>query len=96
MIAWIKEAGVAIIAILAIVVLVVFSGSSSQRSEFKIEPVKKELPGIPKSFALPEDAFHEWELIGESENCRVFYRKHIQNRIYWSLCKDGSSSITVK
>lgn len=51
--------------------------------------VKESVPSSP-------DSLHRWSLIGTSGHCKVYYRKHIQNRIYWSLCEDGSSSITVK
>lgn len=50
----------------------------------------------PESYSHGDDAQHPWELIGDDGNCKLFYRKHKQNRLYWSLCKNGISTIAVK
>jgi cell division protein FtsN len=52
---------------------------------------------LPKThFVKSPDQLDQWELIGETEHCRSYYRRHKQNRVYWSVCDDGSSSIAVK
>ena len=90
-----RDSAVALVAIGSILILgLVYAFSASPKKEHK-EFQKEyiyELPGIPYS----PDSIHQWELIGRSEDCVVYYRKHLHVRIYWSLCNDGSSSISVE
>lgn len=84
------------IAIVVAVVAILFGLSGSiwvalQFNDTSKQSLKKEsFEKIPFS----HDSIHQWEIIGKTDFCNVYYRKHKAIRIYWTLCKNGNSSIT--
>lgn len=60
---------------------------------------KNDFPTQPRNIELPisYDSIHSWEIVGKTEYCVLYYRKHRNQRLYWSVC-DGvqSSSVSVE